>query len=110
VNYSLFWIICHSPATNPYCQRLQVRLHCPDKRIADLFRLPRDCYGLKLHATEVNYHLGETLDAVITQDTIGSPDCVAVEDIKLSDHHLLGWEVSTALSASLMSVHVHGTI
>jgi len=36
-----------------------------------------------------------TLDAVISQKTTGCPDCVAVEDVGLSDHHLLRWEVST---------------
>jgi len=42
--------------------------------------------------------LGGTLDAVITQETTGCPDCVVVEDVGLSDHHLLRWDVNTTRS------------
>ena len=59
-----------------------------------------DCYGLKLHSTGPTHQLGGTLDAVITRDTAGCPESVAVEDVGLSDHHLLRWEVSTTCDSS----------
>jgi len=81
---------------------LNVRLDRPDVPHADQFHLRADCYGLKLHATGPTHHLGGTLDAVITQETTGCPECVAVEEVGLSDHHLLRWEVST--TRSMLSV------
>jgi len=90
-----------------------VRLDRPDDPHADQFRLLLDCYGLKLHATGPTPHLGSTLDAVITQETPGCPNCVAIEDDGLSDRHLLRWEVSSRLEVrrpSLLSVLVRGAI
>jgi len=75
-----------------------IRLYRHDDPHADQFRLLVDCYRLKLHATGPTHHLGSALDAVITQETTGCPDCVAVEDVGLSDHHLLRWNVSTTRS------------
>jgi len=40
------------------------------------------------------------LDAVISHEATGRPDCVTVDDVGLSDHHLLHWEVSTVVTVS----------
>jgi len=77
---------------------LNVRLDRPDDQHADQFRLLVDCYGFKLHATGPTHHLGVTLDTVITRETTGCPDCVAVEDVGLTDQRLLGWAVNTTQS------------
>ena len=66
------------------------------------FRLLVDCCGLKRHSTGPTHQLGGTLDAVITQETAGCPEHVAVVDIGLSDHHLLRWEVSTTQDVSFV--------
>ena len=66
---------------------------------AEQFRLLVDCYGLKLHSTGPTHQLGGTLDAVITHGVAGCPELVAVEDVGLSDHHLLRWEVNTTREA-----------
>ena len=58
-----------------------------------------DCYGLVLHATGPTHKLGGTLDAVISHSVTGCPSCVAAEDVGLSDHYLLRWEVSTTRAA-----------
>jgi hypothetical protein len=79
-----------------------VRLDHSNDPHADQFRLLVDCYGLKLHPTGPTHQLGGTLDAVITQETAGCPECVVVEDVGLSDHHLLQWEVSTTHHALLV--------
>ena len=68
-----------------------VRLDRSDDPHADQFRLLVDCYGLKLHATGPTHQFGGTLDAVITQETTGCPECLAVVDVMLLDHHLLRW-------------------
>ena len=62
-------------------------------------RMLADCYGLVLHATGPTHKLGGTLDAVISHSVTGCPSCVAVEDVGLSDHYLLRWEVSTTQAA-----------
>jgi hypothetical protein len=67
----------------------------PDDPHADQLRLLVECYGLVLHATGPTHRLGGTLDAVITLDSFGRPDCVAVEDVGLSDHFLLRWEFNS---------------
>jgi hypothetical protein len=72
-----------------------IRLDRHDGPHADQFRLLIDCYGLKLNATGPTHQLGGTLDAVVTHGSAGCPDRVVVEDVGLSDHHLLRWEVST---------------
>ena len=36
------------------------------------------------------------MDALITHESVGRPQHVAVDDVGLSDHFLLRWEVSTA--------------
>jgi hypothetical protein len=71
-----------------------IRLDRPDDLHADQLRLLVACYGLVLHATRPTHQLDGTLDAVIKLDSSGRPDCVAVEDVDLSDHFLLHWEVS----------------
>ena len=71
-----------------------IRLDRTDGTYADQLRLLVDCYGLVLHDTEPTHQLGGTLDAVITHDVTGRPDRIAVEDVGLSDHFLLRWEVN----------------
>ena len=44
------------------------------------------------------HQLGWTLDAVITHHATGHPNCVSVEDVSLSDHFLLWWEVDFTLT------------
>jgi len=78
-----------------------VRLDRDDDPHADQLRLLVDCYGLTLHDTEPTHRLGGTLDVVITHNSTGCPDHVAVKDVGLSDHFLLSWEVSTARAAPL---------
>ena len=75
-----------------------VRLDRPDNQHADQLRQLADCHGLVLHDTRPTHKLGGTLDAVITRDNI-SPSSVAVEDVGLSDHYLLRWEVNTTRDA-----------
>ena len=43
--------------------------------------------------------LGGTLDAVITHEVTGRPVCVSVENVGLSDHFLLRWEVNSTRAA-----------
>jgi len=57
------------------------------------FRHLIDCYGLMLHHTDTTHQCGGTLDAVLTRDDVGRPECVDVIDVGLSDHHLLQWSV-----------------
>jgi len=77
-----------------------IRLDRPDNPHADQLRLLAGCYGLVLHDTGPTHQLGGTLDAVITHDVTGCPSCVTAEDVGLSDHFLLRWEVSTTREAS----------
>ena len=72
-----------------------VRLDRDDDPHADQLRLLVDCYGLVLHDTDSTHRLGGTLDALITHDASGRPERVDVDDVGLSDHFLLYWEVST---------------
>jgi len=73
-----------------------VRLDRPDDPHAKQLRQLVDCYGLELHCTGPTHQLGGTLDAPITHESVGCPQHVAVDDVGLSDHFLLRWEVSTA--------------
>jgi len=51
------------------------------------------CHGLELHASGPTHQLGGIVDAVITHDAAGRPDCVSVEGVGLSDHFVLRWGV-----------------
>jgi len=73
-----------------------IRLDRVDDPWADQLRLLVDCYGLVLQSTGPTHKLGGTLDAVITHDATGRPNCVEVVDTGLSDHFLLCWEVNLA--------------
>ena len=72
-----------------------IRLDRPEDLRAEQLRRPMlvECHGLELHATGPTHQPGGTLDAVITYDATGRPYCVSVEDVGLSDHYLLRWEV-----------------
>lgn len=74
-----------------------VRLDRPDDPYVAQFRTLVGCYGLVLHDTTATHQRGGTLDAVITHATDGLPECVAVLDVGLSDHHMLRWEVDVAV-------------
>ena len=76
-----------------------IRLDHLDNQHADQLYLLADCYGLVLHTTGPTHQLGGTLDAVISHSVTGCPSCAAVEDVGLSDHFLLRWEVSTTQAA-----------
>jgi len=52
----------------------------------------------------------DQLISLVEQETTVCPDCEAVEDVGLSDHHLLRWEVSPTRRPSLVSVLVRGAI
>jgi len=54
-----------------------------------------ECHGLEFHTTGPTHQLRGTLDVVITHDVAGRPNCVSVEDVGLSDHFLLRWEVDS---------------
>ena len=77
-----------------------IRLDRPDNPHADQLRLLAECYGLVLHDTGQTHQLGGTLDAVITHEVTGRPSCVTADDVGLSDHFLLRWEISTTREAS----------
>ena len=79
---------------------LNIRLDRPDDIHANQLRSLVDCYGLILHATGPTHQLGGTLDVVISHSTTGRPHCVTVEDVGLSDHLLLRWDVSTIRDVS----------
>jgi hypothetical protein len=66
----------------------------PDDPHTEQLRLLVDCYRLVLHVTGPTHQRGGTLDAVITHDTDGRPQCLTAEDFGLSNHFLLRWEVS----------------
>jgi len=78
----------------------------PDNPHADQLRLLAECYGLVLHDTGPTHQLGGTLDAVITHELTGCPSCVTAEDVGLSDHFLLRWEVSTTSREASPTVSV----
>jgi hypothetical protein len=79
-----------------------IRLDRVEDPHANQLRSLIDSYGLKLHATGPTHRRGGTLDAVITRDDAGCPECVAVDDVGISDHFLLRWEVSTIREESSM--------
>ena len=66
-----------------------VRFDRPDDPHAKQLRQLVDCYGLELHCTGPTHQLGGTLDALITHESAGRPQHVAVDDVGLSDHCLL---------------------
>ena len=66
-----------------------VRFDRHDDRHVKQLRQVVDCYGLALHCTGPTHQLGGTLDAVITHESVGRPQHVAVDDVGLSDHFLL---------------------
>jgi hypothetical protein len=80
-----------------------IRLDHPYDPHADQLRLLVDCYGLVMHATGPTHQLGGTLDAVITLNSVGHLNCVAIEDVGISDHFLLRWEVHYHLLATVAS-------
>ena len=91
---------CHLPGTDIRCRRLQPPLlDSLNNQHADQLHLLSDCYGLVLHATGPTHKLGGTLDVGIIHSVTGCPSCVAVEDVGLSDHFLLRWEVSRTRAA-----------
>jgi len=81
-----------------------IRLDRDDDHNADQLRLLVDCYGLVLHDTGSTHRLGGALDVVISHSTVGRPGNVAVEDVGLSDHFLLRWEVGTIRPAPYSTV------
>ena len=83
---------------------LNIRLDRDDDHNANQLRLLVDCYGLVLHGTGPTHQLGGTLDVVISHGTVGRPGNIVVEDVDLSDHFLLKWEVSAARPASYSTV------
>ena len=72
-----------------------VRLNRPEDPHSEQLRLLVESYGLVLHTTGPTHQHGGALDAVITHDVTGRPACVSVEDVGLSDHFLLRWEVGS---------------
>jgi len=52
-----------------------------------------------LHDTPPTHQRGGTLNALITHDVTECPDCVTVDDVRLSDHSLLCWKVNTTHAA-----------
>ena len=64
------------------------------RTLSNYIRILIGSYGLRLHVTVPTHRQGGRLDVVITREDSGCPEGVAVEDVGISDHFLLRWEVS----------------